>query len=79
MQSDKRNVSMGPLVWVTNVHQGDLTSGRIQLTNAVTGKPQGTRAYSAGHLLEQGFVGIYRREGDDSFRLERIRVEKRQR
>ncbi len=57
------------LEWVTNVPERNLRDGRTEFKNGIEGEPQASELYSVEELKSMGFVGIYKREGDEDFRL----------
>jgi hypothetical protein len=60
-------VADSKLVWVTNVHQQELTSGSVRFVNDVQSHPQAAEKFSEEQLGKMGYVGIYKREGDAEF------------
>jgi hypothetical protein len=57
------------LLWVTNANQQDLDNGRVTHVNGVVGEPYGATKRWRKDCTSRGMVGIYRREGDRSFRI----------
>jgi hypothetical protein len=57
-------------IWYSNVSKKKLESGEVTIVNGVEGKPKSSPPYwSEEQLAETGMVGIYRRRGDESFRV----------
>jgi hypothetical protein len=57
------------LEWVENAAKHDIDSGEVTVENGIVGEPRAQYDISPEKLCEMGAVGIYKREGDENFRI----------
>ncbi len=69
MREQTKELVKPRLIWVTNLYQRDLNDGIVTHVNGVIGEPDGATKRWRQDCVSRGMIGIYRREGDRSFRI----------